>query len=317
MSAIPLDVATALAGGEWFSGLSVALAAQMFWRHGACFEIINDKKRQILLNFICLICAINTTISYGFNATQQSVAVSDVTTLITFACIQYALVILNHNTLVRASNLVRMSVMSRGTADKVARVLYFLPLVAMIPVYLSFVDKFGTGQPLNTSDYNANVFKPLNICLLIATEAFASTTDVLLLLKVQSISANLDVASMSGQASSTPGGNESEKRVGRKVASKAKSLASTDLWATYGLVWALTIVDVGVKGLIAAGLPLRFDSIITIATVALRSRANLQYGLELQAMTSSGRQPSLRRNASQMTAASTASTVEASSTYAD
>jgi len=314
MSAIPLDVATALAGGEWFSGLSVALAAQMFWRHGACFEIINDKKRQILLNFICLVCALNTTISYGFNATQQSVVVSDVTTIITFSCIQFALVILNHNTLVRASNLVRMSMMSRETADKVARSLYFLPFVVMIPVYLSFAETFGTGQPLNTSRYNAYVFKPLNICLLVATETFATTTDVLLLLKVRSITAKLGVASAwPGQAAESSSSSGEKSQVGN-VASKAMELASADLWGSYALVWTLTIVDVSVKALIAAGLPLRFDSIITIATVALRSRANLQYGLELQALTQHSRHPSQRKPSSQGSTSSSASST-AGSTY--
>lgn len=289
MSAVPLQLATPLAGGEWFSGIALALTAQMVWRYGLKVGITNDKKRQILLNLICFLCALNTTISYGFNATRASVVVSDVTTIITFLCVQYSLVILNHNTLIRATNIVSSVKMNRTNVDMFCKILYVLPLFVLVPIYYAFADMQGTGKAMNTSTFNSLIYKPLNIALLFATEGLATFTDILLLLKVKA-STNALNATAGNLAAEISASALSPSGVLRKI--RRADLASRDLWMNYAITWSLIFIDAVVKILIALGLPLLFDSIITITTVAMRSRTNLQYGLELQAMVSAEGRPS-------------------------
>lgn len=276
MSGISVQIATPLAGGEWFSGITLVLTAQMVWQYGLTVGITNDKKRQILLNLICFLCALNTTISYGYNATKESLTVSDVTTVITFLSVQYSLVILNHNTIIRATNLGSSLKIDRQKIDRYCKILYVLPIFVLIPIYYAFAATSGTGKAMNTSTFNSLIYKPLNIALLFGTEFLATATDVLLLLKVKAAANALSSASASyiPNVSAVPGNGSKQKH----------RLASRDLWMNYGITWFLIVVDATIKILISAGLPLLFDSIITITTVAMRSRTNLQYGLELQAM---------------------------------
>jgi len=283
MSGIAINVATPLAGGEWFSGITVAVTAQMIWQFGLRLGIMHDRKRQILLNLICFICALNTTISYGFNATKQSVTVSDITTVITFMSVQWGLVILNHNTFIRALNLVHVIKVERKVVEKACLVLYLLPVLAMIPMYLSFKDTAGTGKAMNTSSYNSLIYKPLNIALIFSTEFFAIVTDILLLMKVKGGRENLTVGARSGENMQANATTSAGDRT-RSVVSSAHQLASRDLWMGYAITWGLVFTDLVVKVLIATGQPLLFDSIITITAIAMRARVNLQYGLELQAI---------------------------------
>jgi hypothetical protein len=266
---ISIGVATTLAGGEWFSAATFVITAQMLYEHGWKGGILNDKKRQVLLNLICLICCLNTTISYGFNATRQAVWVSDLTTMITFISVQYGLVILNHNSIIRISNLISGARMDRKTIDRYCYLLYLLPWVVFIPIYYAIQTKWEVcnpftfqpagcvPSPFNTSPYNGNIYKPLNIALIFGTEGIAALTDIFLLVKVINQRKELDSA-------------------------KETTAISTDLMMSYGLTWLLIAIDILIKSLNAAGQPLLFDSIISICTIATRSRANLQFGLELQ-----------------------------------
>ena len=56
----------------------------------------------------------------------------------------------------------------------------------------------------------------------------------------------------------------------------------SDIWGTYMIIWFLIGLDILIKLLIYLGYPLLFDSIITLTTIAMRARANLQFGLVLQ-----------------------------------
>ncbi|ORZ39287.1 hypothetical protein BCR44DRAFT_1483032 [Catenaria anguillulae PL171] len=293
MSGIAFNLAAPLAGGELCSGMTLVLTMQMMWDHGLAIDIRHDKKRQILLNLICFICAVNTTISYGFNATKASVAISDVTTMITFLCVQYSLVILNHNTIIRATNIFsKGAALSRERLDRYCTALYFLPPIVLIPIYLAFADTAGTGKAMNTSTWNSLVFKPLNIVLVMVTAALATVTDILLLKKVDShfvtlrqstdqLLANPNKSSlpMLNVKPATAAGGAAQPT----AATERNSIAMRkNLWVNYAIAWFLLVADVVLKSLIAAGVPLLFDSIVTILTVAMRSRCNLQFGLEMQ-----------------------------------
>ena len=272
MTDINPESAIPLAGGELFSGITFTLALQMLYQHGFNVSILNDKKRQILLNCLCLLCSVNTMISYGFNATRVSVLVSDITTMITFLCVQYSLVILNHNTIIRSLNLFNMQV-ERKLVDRVCLVLYFLPWLVLVPIYLAVEEKAGSGHLINTSEWNKTVYKPFNIGLIVITEILATVTDILLIRKVQVQKARLQELSNSHKI----------KPSTREAQSLHRKLnLSNDILVSYIISWLLIFFDIIVKILIICGFKLFFDSIITITTVALRTRSNLQFGLELQ-----------------------------------
>ena len=309
-----LRLAVPLAGGELFSGITLVLTLQMLYRYGTKVGIKNDLKRQILLNLICLICSINTIISYGFNATGSSVLVSNITTVITFMCVQYGLVILNHNTAIRLSTVLSSRFPhDRSVVDRICLVFYLLPWLVFIPIYLAIDEKWtraeGKMRPFNTSVYNLSYYKFLNIGLVITTELLAVSTDIILLLQVAETHSRLKklaspmnlalvnpttlaaVAATSTNATTTTSTtmtttnmeSSSMERNPRVQAFRMFSRLSRDFIVNYGLTWALVILDVTIKSLIATGQQaFLFDSIVSVATIAMRSRANLVYGLELQ-----------------------------------
>ena len=124
-------------------------------------------------------------IQYFFNATKTHILASDITTFITFISVQYGLTILNHNSIMRACVIfnIKPHSCSRRVIESFCFVLYLLPLAVLTPVYLSIIDKHGTS-PLNTSRYNQLIFKPLNIGLVVATEFFATLSDIFIIRKV-------------------------------------------------------------------------------------------------------------------------------------
>jgi hypothetical protein len=72
----------------------------------------------------------------------------------------------------------------RKVIEKLCYLLYILPLAIMTPVYYAALDKRGVA-PLNTSDYNKLIFKPLNISLVVVTEFIATLSDIFIIRKVQ------------------------------------------------------------------------------------------------------------------------------------
>ncbi len=55
-----------------------------------------------------------------------------------------------------------------------------------------------------------------------------------------------------------------------------------DILANYSIVWGLIALDIVLKILIREGFPVYFDYAVTMTAIAMRSRANLQFGLEMQ-----------------------------------
>ncbi|ORZ38880.1 hypothetical protein BCR44DRAFT_1427979 [Catenaria anguillulae PL171] len=258
MSSASFAVAAPLAGGQLCSGMTIVLTAQMMWEHGLTIGIYHDKRRQILLNLICFVCALNTTISYGYNATKASVLVSDLTTIITFLSVQYSLVILNHNTIIRAANIFTKGHISRERLDRYCTVLYILPPIVLIPIYFAFADKFGSDQPLNTSTWNSTVYKPLNIALIMITAVLATVTDIMLLNKVDAhFRTFANQGPNDGNEMRAPGTAPStNSKLKEQLRERRKKIAlRKDLWMNYAVTWTLLIADVVLKAVIAAGIP--------------------------------------------------------------
>jgi hypothetical protein len=260
-------VATSLAGGELFSGIILTLSTLTIASHGLGNSLLKDKERQKILTLICFIGGITTMLSNSFNATGISVPVSDATVFIGFVCVQFGLVILNHNTVVRLSNLLPQSLkITRKTIDMMCCVMYILPVFTLIPIYLAFKDKAGTGLRMNTSVWNQQVYKPLNIGLTVATEVLATVTDVLLMNKVLS----------------------TKKQLASNVSEKKVDQSKKDLQMNYVAVWIFTLLDIALKIIIMSGQAFLFDTNIALSALIMRARTNLAYGLEMQSVFKQG-----------------------------
>ncbi|KAJ3272473.1 hypothetical protein HDV01_005543 [Terramyces sp. JEL0728] len=256
MSGLPVANVIPLEGGALVSGIVLTLTMTALYEHGFSFDIFNDKGRQKLVTFICLIGGIAGATFYGFNQTKMSFMVTNISVFILFLCGQYGLVIINHNTVIRLVN--SFPVFSRLNIQTVQRCcapLYLLPWAALIPIYLAFLDTYDKEVPLTVSPWNTKVSKMIFMVLIFTTEIFATFTDILLLKTVTRIT-----------------GHHNTKAT-RK---------NTDMLATYGTVWLFMFCDFMLKMLVMNGYPFLFDGITTVTVVALRARANLYYGVMLK-----------------------------------
>jgi hypothetical protein len=152
-------------GGSFFCAITLVLTLQSLWQFGLEISLWEDYKRQTLLNILCLGAAITGMISYPLNQTHQLIFFCNILSIIMFTCAQYGLVILNHNSLARANNISETYNVSQLKLDVFCYLLYFYPLVTLMPIYFAAMETIPINQPLNLSLWNRNVYKPLNICL--------------------------------------------------------------------------------------------------------------------------------------------------------
>jgi hypothetical protein len=252
-----------LSGGEIVSGMTLVLTAQMIWSHGFHFNIFHDKKRQILLNNVMFLAAINGILAYPFNASLSSVWASNITTLLSFAFVQFGLVVLNHNSIARFN--AYCNIINPSLLKWICLILYLLPFAVFIPIYLSAAEQVPRGQLINTSHFNKLIFKPMTLSLILTTELLATISDIFLLRSVLKIKDQL----LSHTAN-----------IPQKNANRINSV-SLDLLCNYIFTWFFLLFDIAVKIGIILGYPILFDSIISILTIALRARSNILYGLNM------------------------------------
>jgi hypothetical protein len=134
----------------------------------------------------------------------------------------------------------------------------------LIPVYFAGKEKIPEGKLLNASDWNKLIFKPMTLGLIITSEILATISDIALLRGVFKIKNQLLQ------------GSKSEKK------SKNIDAISLDLIVNYLITWFMLFADIVLKILIIYGYPLLFDSIVSIATIALRARSNILFGLNMK-----------------------------------
>ncbi|KAJ3021230.1 hypothetical protein HKX48_008935 [Thoreauomyces humboldtii] len=245
---IPVQEIIPLEAGAFVCGLVACLAFQRLTSHGCSFRLVHDRDRQRFLNGLCLLVAAAGLLSLGLTATQMYWQLQDACVMIIFVGVQLGLACLNHNTIVRFS-------ISRGrTASRWWLALYPLAIVLLLPIWMSFPSAVHDGIGINRTHVNAHVYKPLNAALVLATEIFATVSDVLLLKKV--LADDL-----------FPG----QRRMIRR-----------NLLMQYFVVWASVALDILLKLLIFTGQPVLFDSQVTNLTLVLRAAANLRYGLTIR-----------------------------------
>jgi hypothetical protein len=269
MSSVPVANVVPLAGGSFVSGICFTLSIKALYEHGVHFDLFNDRGRQTILNLMCLIGGLCAYVSYSLNQTNESWIANDVVLFFLFTSVQYGLVIINHNSINRCNALLAKWNINPRNLHNICASLYILPLITLIPIWLSYVDTIPQEKAVNKSSYNHLVFKPLNIGVILATELFAVVTDVLLLQKV-----------VINKEKKTP----SVKNINcdRYGVLSILDYFQTDLNVSYACIWAILVVDVALKILIYLGYPVLFDSIVSLLTICVRGHANLQYGLNLQ-----------------------------------
>ena len=252
------------------SGISLALTSQIIWGHSVHFNLFHDYHRQTVINFIMFLATINAIIAYPSNATQNSVLVSNVTTLFSFTFVQYGLVMINHNSLARWN--AWSKAFSLKSLNAISMLLYLCPLVAMIPIYLAVIEKFPSNQLLNQSSWNIEIWKPMTMGFVVVTEVLATISDVGLLMNVYAIRNQLFRKS------------SEQRRTGSisSISRKRISSLSLDLATNYIITWFFLLADIFTKVLIMFGYPFLFDSILSITTIALRSKSNIIYGLNMK-----------------------------------
>lgn len=207
--------------------------------------------------------AVNAIFAYPFNAIGDSILGSNITTLLSFAFVQFGLVIINHNSISRFN--VFTLFMSQKAVNRICLVLYFLPFVVFIPIYFAAADRMTNNHLINMDPWNRQVYKPMTVGLVLVTELLATISDVLLLRSVLRIRDQLlDANGLSA-----------------KKASKIQAVSS-NLLANYLLTWSILFFDILVKLSVMAGYPFLFDSIVSILNIALRARTNILYGLNMR-----------------------------------
>jgi hypothetical protein len=142
-----------------------------------------------------------------------------------------------------------------------------LPIAVLIPIYFAAREQVPKGGLLNQSIWNQSLYKPMNIALVFCTELFALITDILLLNNVLALRRSLI---------------KSDPSYASPAKLRKMDAVSRDLVAGYIITWLFLLTDIAVKFMIVAGTPVLFDSIVTIATIAMRARCNLQYGLNMR-----------------------------------
>ncbi|KAI8892067.1 hypothetical protein BC833DRAFT_612725 [Globomyces pollinis-pini] len=261
--AISILEAVTITGGSCFSGMNLTLTFQVLKSFGLELNLKNDPSRQTVLALILLVASICTVISYPLNQTGQVVQLANFLSLTVFVCVQYGLVIINHNTLSRLGATRNNSSLLKKLS-KFWPLLYFIPIFTLIPIYMAAIETIPLGLPLNRSKYNVFYFKPLNIALVMLTEVWAVMTDIKLLIQVG------DSLSRNPKAINSNSFSMNWKKV--------RLYNTNKLWFNYIIIWMLLCFDIIIKLMISLGIHLLFDSSITICTLAMRAKCNLKYG---------------------------------------
>lgn len=249
-------------------GSTVALSTccislHLLYKHGLRFDIYTNRHRQTLIGLVCLLASINGLIQFPVSATSASIAVMNANAIISFAVVAFGLVLINHNSIVRVHSLMQSTSRMGGTLvrDRICTLLYVLPLVTLIPIYLAAADQVPkTNGLLNNSDYNKIIYKPLGLTLILSTEFLATATDLAVFFHVTQL----------------------REKKSRKSVSATAEQSLVKAFADYSWIWGLVVVDVTIKVLIIKGYPLFFDNIVSMLTICFRAKTNLDYGLHLR-----------------------------------
>ncbi|KAI8897160.1 hypothetical protein BC833DRAFT_594762 [Globomyces pollinis-pini] len=255
-----------LSGGSGFTGMNLCLTFQALQDHPIKFSLKNDTDRQTVLLLILAIQAISSMIAYPGVLPMIG---QNLLSIPLFGCIQFGLVIINHNTIFRL-RVAFPDMKIYRTILKYYRFFYLIPLFTLIPIYFAVwtIDPFIMA--INQSPYNTQYYKPLNIVLVIITETLAVYTDMKLLIRVGDVTFKDFTNEESNNSSNdTKSSSISIKKDWKKV----RRYNHKDLWFDYILIWIILSLDIILKFLITFGIPLLFDSAVSCLTMFITTYA--------------------------------------------
>ncbi|KAI8898228.1 hypothetical protein BC833DRAFT_590563 [Globomyces pollinis-pini] len=277
---IPALTAITLSGGSTFSGITFIYTTQNLRNYGLQFSINNDKSRQTLLSFLLLLVSLCGLFVYPLTQSECPPIILTIMVFTMFTLVQFSLVIVNHNSLIKLSlyyhNRSKSELSLVEKYPKLVRCLYLIPFFTLIPIYFALMDTVPKNIPLPKSYYNTAIFKPLNICLVLITESLALWTDILLLVKVGDVGHD-KVKELLNQS------DKSVKKSSKPLwINKVHQYSTKDIWWDYALIWGSMMIDIFIKVLISTGTMVLFDTAITACSLAIRSQSALNYGLRLR-----------------------------------
>jgi hypothetical protein len=232
-------------------------------KHGIRMSVTNCDARQKTLIFSCWMGSICGIVAYPQAAYQFSIPVGNLLTLLLFHALQFGLVMINHNSLIRLHSMTQ--IVSKKLLDRICIFLYILPFVVVSPMYFAYAETFP-NRPMIASAWNRDVFKPVTLALVLSTEFFACITDVLLMFHIVKVASKQDTLHLDG------------------IALQKYHTMKRGLLQSYLLVWTVLAFDVVIKILIILGYSIFFDSILSVCTITCRARANLIYGINMRSV---------------------------------
>ncbi|KAI8893561.1 hypothetical protein BC833DRAFT_607969 [Globomyces pollinis-pini] len=253
-----------LSGAMFFNGVCFTQSTLSLIQYGVSFNVLQDKARQMFLNLLCFISVFFMVVYYFTNQSGEYPTANDICLLAFNICIQYGLVILMHNSIVKLTNGVSKSKRLMEFLNKYVIVLYLLPLLPLSLVVMAIQDSQSSKMLARKSIYNTKYYKPISIALVISVNVISSIADYILMSKVLALKARVE----SGSGAGVP--------KPRKSSSKSMSLN-----ATYNIIAFLVVLDIVGKILVILDYP-AFDSTVTLTCLAFRSAANLKFGTTLR-----------------------------------
>ncbi|KAJ2999552.1 hypothetical protein HDV02_002517 [Globomyces sp. JEL0801] len=262
---IPLLIAVTIGGGCFFAGVNIALIQMTLKEYGFNFNLKNDTDRQTVLCLVLFIGAITSMVLYPLNDEGSQITWINILVVTLLFSVQYGLVIINHNTIFRFSAAYPENKFFQFILRHYG-FLYIIPIFTMIPIYLAGYYTIPSNVTLNKHFFNMQVFKPMNIALVLITELLAVITDIRLLVRVGEVTDRTNLKNSSIQP-------KGFKRNWKKF----QKYSRADLWRDYYVIWGLLVIDISLKIAIASGVKIIFDSAVSITTMIMRGRFNLRY----------------------------------------
>ncbi|KAI8893923.1 hypothetical protein BC833DRAFT_568788 [Globomyces pollinis-pini] len=313
-----------LSGAMLFAGIGFSISLNTLLQYGVSFKYQNDNGRQKLLNLLCFVCIISMIPYYYTNQSKEFHWLNDATLLIGDIGIQYGLVVLTHNSIVKLKVYYEKSAIIKHLHNCVYA-MYFLPPLPLALIVLSIMDGLEKGTLARSSIYNTKYYKPFVIVAISLVNLFSFTADLLLLYKVLHLKTSLSnskpaskeikscdigpttIGKRSSTVGTTPGkrssiagptpkgrpsssvGPAQKGEVGPTPIGNLSTITNSDknqpatisMNTIYILVILLIIIDMISKILVILDYP-AFDSIVTLTSLALRSLANLKFGMKLK-----------------------------------
>ncbi|KAI8892551.1 hypothetical protein BC833DRAFT_357656 [Globomyces pollinis-pini] len=256
-----------LSGAMLFCGVCFTQSCQSLIQYGISFNIFQDKSRQIFLNLLCFLSVFFFIVYYYTNQSADYPRVNDICLLAFNIFIQYGLVILVHNSIVKLASGVNKTANFFNTMTKYFAVVYILPIIPLSFIVMAIQDAHDKDILARKSHFNTQYYKPMSVVLILIVNLIASVADYILMNRVIALTERVN--------SSQNNSNYSTRKV------KAHGSHSLSLKATYNIITVLVLIDVVMKVLVILDYPV-FDSVVTVTSLTFRSAANLKFGVTLK-----------------------------------